>query len=378
MNDLVSETWKKEFRSKIDLLNADIHSEIQGETATGYRHQERSRADSVTKYILYVCILANIPAFFIIPDYFLAWIASSFYMYMAYPLLLIIGPGAPKDLFPSAGTIKEHIHSIGSLGIFRNRETLWTIFLNLFFINCRPLFLGYALIYSVAILFAFFGGFFVHHLDPVIILLVVLQSLAIIIFYAVIWRLRPYSAGIHETIEGLKRRIGRNEHPVWLGFIVLSTLLSALGIIAVTALLLPGFTLSTLLAGGELTEFSDTLGILSIFVLQYFILRFIHGYSSRFLERELSARKVENLEDRLLPALADLSHQAATATTEDITQLEETYTDIMSYYLTSVMYRSENHNLIGSFPVFLVHPDLDLIKDRETLCLLEGVTCTGE
>jgi hypothetical protein len=50
----------------------------------------------------------------------------------------------------------------------------------------------------------------------------------------------------------------------------------------------------------------------------------------------------------------------------------------MSYYLTSVMYRSENHNLFGSFPVFLVHPDLDLIKDRETLCLLEGVTCTGE
>jgi hypothetical protein len=36
------------------------------------------------------------------------------------------------------------------------------------------------------------------------------------------------------------------------------------------------------------------------------------------------------------------------------------------------MYRPVHHDLFGYFPVFLIQPDPDILKDKETLCMLGG------
>jgi hypothetical protein len=363
---------EKEFQLKIEILKRDVFSEIVCEKENEYRFHEHDTMARISKYIVIGCIFASIPALFLLQNYILVWIASSFFMYMVYPPLLLIPTKAQGQVFPSLDTIKKHITSLHTLGIFENRKTLSTIFLNLFFINCRPLFVGYALIYGVAILFAVASGFYTSTLDPLITALVVYQSFAIIAFYAFIWKLKPYTAGLRETIDVLKKRIGKNERPVWLVFIAISTIISMIGIIVLTAVFLPGFTLSKVIASGDLADLGDTIAIVFVFVLQYFILRYIHGYCSRKMVMELSRNKVKNLEEGVLPALSAISVQTTEGIFPGLGDPESRYRDIVSYYLTSTMYRPVHHDLFGYFPVFLIQPDPDILKDKETLCMLGG------
>ena len=111
------------------------------------------------------------------------------------------------------------------------------------------------------------------------ILFVIGQSLVIIVFYLLVWKIEPFSTKFVKNVEQVRRSLLREKIPSWaitllffLGFL-LSVLLFMTAII-----LFPGITVNTFLTRSGLSELGSLVALLAVLaVSQYFIVRSIHG-----------------------------------------------------------------------------------------------------
>jgi len=309
--------------------------------------------------IIILCLLVNVIFYLTRSDYIVMFVAASFYLNMFYFLTLLVptNPGAADVRKPEIAKFHAWLRDNG---ITSGTRQFTRIFINTFFMNSRTLTFGIGLLFSVDIVFtliAFAGG-----LPLKIALFVIVQSLLIIIFYCLIWKVEPFTSGFAENIDLVRTRLSRDLPPWIISLLFLTGFLLVVFIFLTTIILLPGVTLNAFLTESGLTELAHLflpLGILAI--SQYFIIRSIHGKTSRTM-----AERLMDYREHVLRSL-----QCDTENVPVPDDAERRY-EATSRLLESRIYQVKKNSLLGAFPVCVIDLDFSVMMDSTTLTAIKG------
>lgn len=318
-------------------------------------------------------LLANVVAASLLPYYMVYWIAASFFLYILSPLIMLIPTERKEVIFPAKKDLERYLRMIEEYGISQNTKTLGHILWNIFFINSQSLAIAFCLVFLVDVIFAVTSGFFTFLLPSGTAIQVILQSIALIIFYAAIWEYKPYSLHFVDTVYHLHQRIQIRMKEAWKVILVLGGISAALALLVVTAMLLPGFLLGEVVAAPNVVNAVSAIPIFLIFLSQVVMVRYLQGVYSRDMVMGVLETKIGILRDGILPSLtgrcpASTDGSPSPTPEECLTSSE----DLKKLYIQSHMYTQKFHHLFGYLPVYLVVPDFTLILDKETLKILEG------
>ncbi len=327
-----------------------------------------------TGLFILAAVLGNIVFLAFLPHYMLYWIISSFILYMVNPFILMIPTERSKMSVPDTGVITDFIGLLRDIGITKDSradqtKTIGKVLWDVFFINSQPLAIGFGLIYGIDILFSLYSGFVADSLEPGTAILITLQSMAIIIFYAAIWHIKPYHSRFSKSIVGMSQDARRKIRTGWRAGLRVVLLVGALGalsgILIISAMLLPGMTLNNFLDSIDYSLGWSLLPTALIFLSQVVVARYLQGAYSKDLLLQIGDDKIRTLREHLLTRLDDLAASIQRSGMAD----DGIATEIKAMsvtYLRLRVYKTEYHDLFGFFPVYLVVPDLQIILDRNT------------
>ncbi|MBA7466725.1 hypothetical protein ES707_01915 [subsurface metagenome] len=328
-----------------------------------------------TGLFILVAVLANLFFLLFLPRYMLYWIVSSFILYMVNPFILMIPTGGGKMALPDGKAIREFLRSIRGTGgvpflMAGDMRAFGKVLWDTFFINCQPLAAGFGLIFGIDVLFALFSGYVAGFFEPGTAALITLQSLAIILFYTGVWYVKPYTTSFFLSLDVMRVSMQEKVRAGWRAamraVLLVTALGAASGVLAISAMLLPGMTLSTFLASVDLALGWSLLPIAAIFTSQVVIARYLQGaYSRELLLQVGDYKKFHVWREGILNQLATLPKTLEEIPTPGhLVDLMVELKRMQSDYRRMKLYTSEYHDLFGFFPVYLVLPDIRLILDR--------------
>jgi hypothetical protein len=316
---------------------------------------------SIQLFILASCILTNVIFYLTRSDYFPLFVAASFYLNMFYFITLLI-PTNPGAAGMGTHEIAKFHAWLRDNGITSGTRQFTRIFINTFFMNSRTLTLGIGLIFSVDIVFTIIA--FTAGLPLNTALFVIAQSAVIIIFYYLVSRVEPFTAEFANNLDRMKDRLARELPPWLISLLFMMGFLVVVFVFLTTIILLPGITLNAFLSESGLTQLAHMflpVGILAI--SQYFIIRYIHGITSR--------RMAERLMDYREHALQGLTGKDRDPTPGDTEGVEQRY-EVTTLLLESRIYQIKRNSLLGAFPVYVVDLDFSVMMDTTTLTAIKG------
>jgi hypothetical protein len=203
-------------------------------------------------------------------------------------------------------------------------------------LNSRTLSLGICLIFAIDILYAMTAYISLGLLlRPTII--VISQCAIIIVFYLLVWKVKLFSS------KYVKRTV----------LFIIGFLFAAI-LFFTTIIILPGITLSAFLAQSRLSELGDLFILLAVLAIsQYFIVRSIHGSTSREMAEDFF-----NYKENLLLHLQDI--------VKSDNNSAENRDETTAGLLETKIYTIKRNTISGFFPVFVVDLDFSVILDSTT------------
>jgi hypothetical protein len=310
--------------------------------------------------ILLLCVGINAIYFLFRSEYLYLFIAASFYLNMYYFITLLI----PHNLNKNEGLQKADIFRfrtwLKEIGLASGTTRFTKLFINSLFINSRTLSLGISLIFTIDILYAI-RAHSALELPIRTTIIVISQCVIIIVFYLLVWKVEPFSMKYVKSVEQVKRRLTHEKLPprIITGMFLIGFLI-ALVLFLTTIILLPGITLQAFLDESQLTKLGNLLALLTLLGLsQYFIIRYIHGNTSRMMAERLFDYK-ENV-------LLDLQNTVASGNNSPENRAETT-----TRLLETKIYTIKRNSLTGLFPVFVVDLDFSVILDSTTRTAIRG------
>jgi hypothetical protein len=279
---------------------------------------------------------------------------------MYYFITLLI----PQNFNKNSGPVKVNISRFRSwlkeIGLTSGTARFTRLFINSVFINSRTLSLGISLIFTIDILYAF-RAYTILDLPLKTMGIVISQCVIIVVFYLLIWKVEPFSAKYLNSVEQVKRRLTHEKMPpriitvmFLIGFFI------AMVLFLTTIILLPGITLKTFLDESKMTELGNVFGLIALLaVSQYFIIRAIHGSTSRTMAGRLFDFK-ENV-------LLDLQNTVGSGDNSLESRAETT-----TRLLETKIYTIKKNTLTGFFPVFVVDLDFSVMLDSTTRTAIKG------
>ncbi|MCX6684202.1 MAG: hypothetical protein NTZ37_05685 [Methanoregula sp.] len=312
--------------------------------------------------VLILCAGINVIFFLARHDYMALFIAASLYLNMYYFITLLI----PTN-FKAAGIPKADLNRfrtwLKEIGVTSGTARFTRLFINSILINSRTLSLGIGLIFSIDILYSLVA--YARGLPFMITLIVISQCAVIVVFYLMVWKFEPFSTTYEKHVEKMKSSLHRQNLPPHLvtAMFIFGFLL-AIVLFLTTIILLPGVTLNAFLDQSKVAELGHVFFLIALLAFsQYFIIRYIHGITSRTMADRLFDFKENALSDLLNPD-ASLN----TDRCDDLKNRAETTTLL----LESRIYTIKRNTLAGTFPVFVVDLDFSVILDSTTLTAIRG------
>jgi hypothetical protein len=313
-------------------------------------------------FVLLVCILTNVIFFLVRPDYFGLFIAASFYLNMFYFFSLLIPTNFQSANLPAADLSRFHTW-LKEIGVTSGTTRFTRLFINALFLNSRTLSLGIGLIFSIDIVFALIH--FTRGLPLRTTLIVQVQCAIIVIFYLLVWKMEPFSTRYVKKVDEAKRTLRRRKLPPHLvtGMFIFGFLL-AIFLFLTTMIYLPGVTLNAFLNQSDLTELGHLFSLLAILAIcQYFIVRYIHGFTSRAM-----ADRIFDFKEQSLTELLDRENMARSENSDS----DEHPLETSALLLESKIFMIKRNSLAGAFPVFVVDLDFSVLMDSTTLTAIKG------
>jgi hypothetical protein len=311
--------------------------------------------------VLLVCVLTNVVLSLARPDYFGLFIAASFYLNMYYFIILLIPTNFKSSNLPSADLSRIQTW-LKEIGVKSGTTRFTRLFINSLFINSRALSLGIGLIFSIDIVFVLIQ--YTKGLTFNTTLLVITQCAIIVIFYLMIWKIEPFSSNYVQKVEVAKRTLHRQKLPLKLVKIMfIFGFLLAIFLFLTTMIYLPGITLNAFLDQSELTELGHMFGLLAILAIsQYFIIRYIHGITSRTM-----AERIFEFKEQSLQELINRENHAEGSGDTDPNPIETS-----TLLLESKIFVIRRNSLANIFPVYVVDLDFSVMMDSTTLTAIKG------
>ena len=310
--------------------------------------------------ILLLCFGINGMYFLFRPDYIGLFIAASFYLNMYYFIILLIPQNFKKNAGLPNVSLSRFRSWLKEIGLTSGTARFTKLFINSLFINSRTLSLGISLIFTIDIVYAILA-YNTMALQVRTTIIVISQCAIIVGFYLLIWKMEPFSARYVNNVEKVKRRLIDEKLPprlITLMFII--GFLIAMVLFLTTIILLPGITLMAFLDQSQLTKLGNLAGLLALLAIsQYFIIRYIHGITSRTMAERLFDFK-ENV-------LQDLQNTVGSGDNSLENRAETT-----TLLLETKIYTIKRNTLTGFFPVFVVDLDFSVMLDSTTRTAIKG------
>ena len=319
-------------------------------------------------------------------EYLFYWIMASFLFLMVNPFLLLLPTDTEAlksyiryliDLGNRKRTSLEEIISWERLGkgaaipaeaietarrLTQQRNSLYELGWNLFFINCQPLAPGFLVLFSLSSIFSLAGWLVNGEFTPHSAVIVTVQSAAIIVFYLAIVYVQPYSRGFFAGILGMQSRIKERYNEAWTKglkyALTVAVVTTVAGIITIAAIVLPGVTYASFISAEADIELGAGMFAL-IFLSQMIVVRHLQGGYSRTLVDSLRSARIETIRKDVLQAVENLAPavRGGTVTVQMVQDLERITLDLARYRALKIDYAS----LFGYFPVCMVTPDVGAI-----------------
>lgn len=319
-------------------------------------------------------------------EYLFYWIMASFLFLMVNPFLLLLPTDTEAlksyiryliDLGNRKRTSLEEIISWERLGkgaaipaeaietarrLTQQRNSLYELGWNLFFINCQPLAPGFLVLFSLSSIFSLAGWLVNGEFTPHSAVIVTVQSAAIIVFYLAIVYVQPYSRGFFAGILGMQSRIKERYNEAWTKglkyALTVAVVTTVAGIITIAAIVLPGVTYASFISAEADIELGAGMFAL-IFLSQMIVVRHLQGGYSRTLVDSLLSSRIETIRKDVLQAVENLAPavRGGTVTVQMVQDLERITLDLARYRALKIDYAS----LFGYFPVCMVTPDVGAI-----------------
>jgi hypothetical protein len=310
--------------------------------------------------ILLLCFGINGIYFLFRPDYVGLFIAASFYLNMYYFIILLIPQNFKKNAGLPSVNLSRFRSWLKEIGLTSGTARFTKLFINSLFINSRTLSLGLSLIFTIDIVYAILA-YNTMALQLRTTIIVISQCAIIVGFYLLIWKMEPFSAQYVKNVEKVKRRLIHEKLPpqiITVMFII--GFLIAMLLFLTTIILLPGITLKAFLDESQLTKLGNLAGLLAVLAIsQYFIIRYIHGITSRTMAERLFHYKENTLLD--LQNTVGSGNNSLENRAETTTRLLETK-----------LYTIKRNSFSGFFPVYVVDLDFSIILDSTTRTAIKG------
>ncbi len=308
-------------------------------------------------FILFSCILTNIIFLLTMSDYFAIFIAASFYLNMFYFVILLIPTNFDRTVLSKNEIIRFHAWLRDS-GVKSGTSRFTRLFINSFFINSRALSLGIGLIFSVDIVFALVS-YTIMDLPLSTTVIVIAQCGIIILFYLLVWEIEPFSTKFKRNVEQVKRKLSRGNIPQWMvSAIFMTGVLLAVFLFLTAIILLPGMTVTAFMSQSGLNKLAYLVLFITILaVSQYFLIRHIHGITSRAV-----ASHILDFQEDVLKELTGI-HDAGSSRNPDE---GKDWFEMTALLLESRIYSVQQHTLLGVFPVYTVDIDVSALMDTTT------------
>lgn len=312
------------------------------------------------------CLLANIVLASLFPNYMVAWIAASFFLYVLGPLVMLIPAERGKDFLPSKSSLERYIDIIREHGNAQDARTLGQVIWNVFFINSQALAIGYCTIFAIDILFSTISGFFTGRLPQGTAMQVILQSIAIIVFFGAIWKYRPYTPQFIGSLHQIQDRLQRRMQETWKIFLALGGISAGVSLLVVVAMLLPGFVLGEVVKAPDAVNAITALPITIIFISQLGVLRYLQGVYSKELALRFMNGKIHSLETIVRELNSLEATEEPVARDRERAEGNQGINELWRLYVRTKVYRTARHSLFGYLPVYMVVPDLSLVVGEES------------
>lgn len=338
-----------------------IARELAAAQASRTDLMSRNEPRRLQLFILACCILTNLWFFFTWSNYLALFIAASLYLNMFYFITLLVptSPGAADFRTPEIAKFHTWLRENG---ITSGTRQFTRIFINMFFMNCRTLTLGISLIFSVDIAFTLIAYSAGLRLDTAVI--VISQSAVIILFYYLVSKTEPFTTEFANNINRMKDRLSRELPPWLISLLFMMGFLIVVFVFLTTIILLPGITLNAFLSESGLTQLAYVFLPLAVLALsQYFIIRYIHGISSREMAERLMDYREHSLKTLAGEDMGPVPGEAG--------GVEHGY-ELTSMLLESRIYQIKRNSLFGAFPVYVVDLDFSVMMDTTTLTAIKG------
>ncbi len=360
------------FIQEFHTLHQLIRREIESERERQRMLRAKGARGVMTLTVLTASILINLSLFLTADKHPALFIIASFFLFMVYFITLFIPMDKQYRSFKGF-EITSMLAKLRELGIIRGTDRFSRVFINAFFVNCRTLFYGFALLFSLDIIFAIIkyqDGTFNMQTTGI----VIFQSAAIIIFYYLIWKWEPYSPEFFHEVTSVKQRLVTRRLPLQV-VTYLMWLLGALALVAAfsTIILLPGITLQNVLSDEDIQEMSNLfLNIIILVISQYFVLRYIHGITSLSMATRFSERKAQYLSEQI-----EESGDSGTPGSTRPIPPPDTLCEKTAALLESKIYQVEERTIWGTFPVYIINPDFSAVLKEHSSGTFMGLSpCT--
>lgn len=309
--------------------------------------------------IILTCLTINGIFFLLRRDYVTLFVAASFYLNMGYFITLLI-PTSSSGAQGSLPEIAKFRSWLSENGVRTSTTQFTQIFINSFFINSSALALGICLLFSidiVLVIVAFTEGLLSLHTT----LIIIGQSAIFIIFYTLIWKTEPFTSRFERDLHTVKTRLAQDLPPAAISFLFLMGFLVIVLLFLTTIILMPGITLDAFMTQSGITELAHRFAPIGLLVItQYFLIRHIHGITSRAMAERLLDHREQALEELISTAGTGAGVSSAGGY-EEMTQLLETR-----------IYTIKRNTLLETFPVFVVDLDFSVLLDSTTKLAIRG------
>lgn len=352
---------KKILLEAIDTESAKVQEEMDNLSLFSLRLK-------YTSLIIALAIAALILIFIRSPvNLFIYWLVSSFVFLIVNPFIFLIptgrekGVGSVKDKDFNAKGIYTDLKS--SAKIIKKEKKFFAEFgWKFFFVNCQPLAPGFIGIFFTSMIFGlllYAGDIF----DRFTCGTLVVQCFAIIVFYAGIWFVKPYSEEFMSNLLGLRVRVKENYrsgYATFFKYILIVAVFAAVGgVVMLLALLLPGYTLGRIIEDGSEMEFKAIFFIV-VFISQVILVRYIQGGSSRKIVENFLRVKQIYLE-KVRSKVHSLDTPGAGDEEEIDTETVEILISAERSALEMNLFRTDYHDFAGYFPVCLISPNIKVL-----------------
>jgi hypothetical protein len=329
----------------------------------------KARSGPMDEVVFILALAGTIFCAFVLEDYMVLWVASTLFIIIFYPLTFLIPPLASIMRNPSRVASNGYMNTLKGIGVVENRDTFLYVLLNTFFINSRPLAIPITLLCISDMVVAFL--LYLLEMHPVrVILIIMTQSAVIIIYYMSIYFLKPYSHAFMEMVKKMRRKIRRG-YAIFLLVVSIGIVGLILSGFALSTLLFPGITVWEVIREERVTFLTGIFELILIFLIQFVIVRFLHGIFSRRLMRSINSSVIRYVKEEILPLLKEAGGHGEEMDAPSGSRCPR-LREIATSLIEARMYSIHLTSIRGNFPIFFIQPNLTLILDRDTLEMLKG------